>query len=102
MPLSFAVFAKHNTIRQIYTTVPNARPTNAVAIIAADPQNTTRAAPRHNDAPPSHAARAPSPTSIRIVDAPITIDNFVNGTHTASNNGNAAPTANAMAEDNAA
>src|SRR6185437_1533333 len=73
------------------TVVPKSRPMSADAPIASAPQNATRKAPRVNDAPPTCAASAPSPTRSTSV-VPITACvRYGDGTNADTRTGKAAP-----------
>src|SRR6185436_7614284 len=84
------------------TVVPNSLPTPAVRAMAAAPQNATRAAPVHADAPPARAARAPNPARQASETAATKRLVCAGGTSIAVRIGNVAPTANVPADANAA
>src|SRR6478672_11160666 len=85
-----------------HITAPNNHPTPAVTAIATAPQNVTRAAPSHGDAPPVRAASTPSPAR-QNNDAPATkIDIRFSGATATVTIGRTAPAAKAAADAHAA
>ncbi len=73
------------------TAAPNSRPTAAVTPIATTPQNPTRAAPIHGEAPPAAAAIAPSPTRHTSDTAPTSSTSADSGARNAASSGTPAP-----------
>src|SRR5437660_5454089 len=101
-PFLSRVLPPARTLKVQDALVPNKVPTAAVAAIASAPQNATRAAPIHRDAPPARPARPPS-AARKTKEAPETKRvSRVGGANRIITMGSAAPTAKLAADAMAA